>query len=169
LKRNQTPIHFLILWIAGFLFLVLAFIPQLGDAAIDLQLHDTYLVIATSQIFIAFSILFFLLGLIYYFCRKHQLVKWLSHLHVFISVSYILILSFINFYQIKNTPPRNYSFEEYTTTYISFDKVIFIGALVFFIAQIIFICNVVFSIIRNRKNAIANLNSKLLDDAHNAI
>ncbi|KOP38447.1 hypothetical protein DBB36_12890 [Flavobacterium sp. WLB] len=66
------------------------------DSTLDINVHDTYFVIAHIHIAVVLSLLYFLMGLGYWFIQKvfkKQLIKYLTAIHIV-----ILIGSFISYW-----------------------------------------------------------------------
>lgn len=71
------------------IWLAVLFLPA---EAIDLQLHDPYLVIAYDHLAMLLTILLAGIGLLYWFFRKKQLIQWMTIFHTLITILPILIL-----------------------------------------------------------------------------
>ena len=56
------------------------------NSAFDIQLQDTYFVIPISQFFFLVAFLFLLLGLGYWWVKNKPLNKWLTLIHVVITI-----------------------------------------------------------------------------------
>ena len=59
---------------------------------IDIQLHDTYFVIASIHMGVLFSIYLGVIGIIYWLIRKKKLVDWMTVIHVVITISTFAII-----------------------------------------------------------------------------
>jgi len=104
----------------------------------DIQMHDTYFVIALIHVGILFSIILGVIGLLYWLMRKKKLINWMTIVHVFTTIaSFVSILigamlaTKIFFLQIDILSPLSI--------------IILIGLL----SQLLFLFNLIFSSIRN--------------------
>jgi len=67
---------------------------EVGDSALDINVHDTYFVIANEHLVILISIYFGLVGLVYWIFNKleRRLSKWLNLIHTLITVGGMVII-----------------------------------------------------------------------------
>ncbi len=109
---------------------------------IDIQLHDTYFVIASIHIGVLFSIYLGVIGLIYWLIRKKKLVDWMTVIHVVITIStFALIITGLIFQKIIEG-----DFETFRTV----NQILFVVILIALLSQLIFITNLTFGLIRNK-------------------
>jgi heme/copper-type cytochrome/quinol oxidase subunit 1 len=110
---------------------------------IDIQLHDTYFVIASIHIGILFSIYLGVIGIIYWLIRKKQLVDWMTVIHVVITISTfaLIIITGLIFQKIIEG-----DFETFRTV----NQILFVVILIALLSQLIFIINLTFGLIRNK-------------------
>lgn len=113
------------------------------DSAIDIQMHDTYFVIASIYIGIMFSILLGLIGLIYWLIRKKRLVDWMTAIHV-ISTILIFVLIVLTGLIFQKTIEGDFD------TFRTVNQILFVVILIALISQLIFITNLTFGLIRNK-------------------
>ncbi len=52
------------------------------NSTIDIQLHDTYLVIKSLHIGVIFSVILGIIGLVYWVMKEKKLVNWMTRFHV---------------------------------------------------------------------------------------
>ena len=110
---------------------------------IDIQLHDTYFVIASIHIGILFSIYLGVIGIIYWLIRKKKLVDWMTLIHVVITISTfaLIIITGLIFQKIIEG-----DFETFRTV----NQILFVVILIALLSQLIFITNLTFGLIRNK-------------------
>jgi len=107
------------------------------NKTIDIQMHDTYLVISLFHVGILFSIILGVIGFFYWLMRKKKLINWMTVVHVIITIGSFLIiligamLAKIFFLQVDTLTPLS--------------SIILIGLL----SQLLFLFNLIFSSIRN--------------------
>ena len=127
----------LLIWLAVFL---------LPAEAIDIQFHDTYLVIAYYHVAIFLTILLAGIGLLYWFFRKKQLIQWMTIFHTLISMLPILVLFIWN----------GFPSEDGVRDYIEGDAIsrsipYLILLLGFIFGQILFILNLLIALFKKTK------------------
>jgi len=130
----------------------------LGNSAIDIQLHDTYFIVAHFHIVMGVSAIFGMFAGIYHWFPKlfngRMMNKYLGFLHFFITIicAYGVFWP-MHYMGLAGVPRRYYDFESFATFNHFGDLNSFIStfALIAFIAQFIFIVNFFFSIFRGRK------------------
>ena len=117
------------------------------DAVIDINVHDTYFVIHNSHILQLIAFIYIFLGFIYWFFKriKIKLTKNLTQLHTSISIL-IIPLYFICSYLLELLyPPSNFSLFDDTQ---NFQLLITVITLIGLLAQLLFIFNIVISLIK---------------------
>lgn len=135
--KPYKPILYSILLFIGFSIIGI-------DSTIDIQLHDTYFVIASFHFGIVFSIFSGLIGLIYWSTRKIRLVNWMTAFHVVTTIlAFVLII--ITSLIFKRVIEMNYN------PFLILNQIIFLLILVAILSQIIFMVNLVYSLIKNNK------------------
>lgn len=128
---------------------------MLGNSAIDIQLHDTYFVVAHFHIVMGVAAFFGMFaGVYHWFPRMYGrfMNDTLGYIHFYITLigGYAI---FFPMHFMTGLPRRYYSFANFDT-FNSFDSlVVFISvaAIVVFAAQILFIVNFFYSIFYGRK------------------
>lgn len=138
LKRKP----YLFLLLTSLLLFVIGFVKS--DETFDINIHDTYLVIAKNQLYWLFSLFFFFFFMIYFILEKLRF-QWqrLSELiHVYGTVFFTLGMFFP--YELIFKSPEFQLFDDYqrSNVYRSF------FALFFLIAQILLIINIFVTIIK---------------------
>ncbi len=120
-----------------------------GNSAIDIQVFDTYFVIATSHVFFALSFFFAIYALLYFLTPsllRKKLNFVLSQVHFWVTFFCIIVLLFpLIFIGLNGVPRRYYSYDTHTS-YIesSFSIIFFI--LVF--SQLVFLVNVFYTMMK---------------------
>jgi len=136
-------------WIVSISILIIGF--SRSEETFDINIHDTYFVIASIHLAYLLSISYLLLGLGYWLVvkiLKRNLIKILTIIHSAILLgSFIIYWIIIFFYQIR--PKREFPlFDDYDvinqTLLISF-------ILIVFVAQPIYMINLLVSIFKKRK------------------
>ena len=138
-------IEFLFL-LTGFLFLTAYLI--LGRQTLDINSQDTYFVIYYKDLGIFFFIIHLVFSLVYYLIRKYQKVI-LGLLHLILGTPLFLfpILSTLIFNDF--TSKRYQTNGDIDTALVtSFADSIYIFAIFFILGQILFLTNIIYSIIK---------------------
>ena len=60
---------------------------------LDLQLHDTYFVLASIYVGFYSSLVLAFIGLLYWLVRKKQLIAWMTTLHVLITIAAFILIA----------------------------------------------------------------------------
>lgn len=111
---------------------------------LDLQLHDTYLVLASPNIGILFSLLLGLIGLTYWLFRDKKLVDWMTSTHVLLTIVCALLLVLTGIFS------NNLAGADYSTFRVT--NQILVGLIiVFIVSQIVLLINLGISTIRNQE------------------
>jgi heme/copper-type cytochrome/quinol oxidase subunit 1 len=114
------------------------------NSAIDFEMHDTYLVISSIHIGILFSILLGIIGLMYWLIRKKRLVDWMTAIHVTstIIIFVLIVLTGLIFKKVIES-----DFKIFRTV----NQIMFIIILIAMLSQLVFIANLLFSLIKNKQ------------------
>jgi len=75
----------------------LALLP-IYDRTLDLQLHDTYFVLAKSYVGMLLVLFLLVWSLVYFLARNLKVKKWISYLHLFLSLAFLTYLLIITCY-----------------------------------------------------------------------
>jgi cytochrome c oxidase subunit 1 len=135
--------------------LLLIFISQ--TTSLDLQLHDTYFVIAQSHILIlCLSILGFFAAFYYFFPRifGRPLNEGIGKIHFYITViGIIVIYILIQYIGILGVPRRYYRFDNYNPAarLEIANQWIAIATILVFLAQLLIPVVVVYSLLKKKK------------------
>lgn len=113
------------------------------NSAIDIQMHDTYFVIASIHIGILFSIILGIIGFLYWLTRSKRLVKWMTAIHVTSTiVTFVLIvLTGLIFKKVIES-----DFGIFRTV----NQIVLVITLIAILSQLIFATNLVVGLIRNQ-------------------
>ncbi|KIA97039.1 hypothetical protein OA93_15725 [Flavobacterium sp. KMS] len=142
---NKTHLFFF-----STILLILAFAFYKPKGTFDVNIGDTYYIIQNSHLGILLSLIYFILGIIYFFLHKRgiQLSSWIVYMHSIISIGGLILVWFL----LKKISYSPQTFEEIIKSikvnmYLSYTC---FGAIMSMILiQIIFMVNVVFKILKN--------------------
>ncbi len=136
----------MLLLLTSLLLFVIGFVKS--DETFDINIHDTYFVIAQNQLYWLFSLFFFFFFMIYFILEKlrFQWQRLLELIHVYGTVFFTLGMFFP--YELMFKSPELQLFDDYqkSNVYRSF------FALFFLIAQILLIINIFVAIIKKTQN-----------------
>ena len=149
---NIFAIGFVSLFISGGLTGI-----WLGSSTVDIQLHDTYFVIAHFHIVMGVAAFFGMFAGIYHWFPKMYgrfMNETLGYIHFFITfIGAYLIFWPMHYLGMSGVPRRYYNFNEFQAfgQYKDINILISVAAIVTFFAQFIFVINFFYSIKRGRK------------------
>lgn len=134
----------------------------LGNAPVDLPLHDTYFVVAHFHVVMGVSAFFGMWAGVYHWFPK-MYGRFMNDTMAYIHFWGTLIggyLVFVPMHFLTGVPRRYYSFDQFATFDIFQDVnvVITIGSFLVFATQIVFLINFFYSIFKGRKMTEDNLN-----------
>lgn len=134
----------LILWLFASVFNIFYGVNFLkgNDSTIDVNIHDTYYVIAQVHLYMAIGFLFLILGFGYFILRvfKVKLYFWLTIFHIVVSLlSLCLLLLQFNFINFLDSPTRYYQNTAFPA------QLNLLGFFLFVLAQITYFVNIVIS------------------------
>jgi cytochrome c oxidase subunit 1 len=152
--RLNTPMMFAIGFVSLFITGGLTGI-MLGNSAIDIQLHDTYFVIAHFHIVMGVAAFFGMFAGVYHWFPRfygRYMNETLGLIHFWITLigGYAI---FFPMHFMTGLPRRYYTFANFET-FNNFDNLlvfISVAAIIVFLAQILFIVNFFYSIFNGRK------------------
>jgi len=123
------------------------------DGVIDIQIHDTYYVIALSHITLLASIFTGFIGFIYWLLRHKTMIAWITWTHFIGTFLSIFVFIFGNFYlnisAKKKYIEQVYEFKRKTTNNI--EDIIILSIFVLVAFQILLLINIVFSLVKKHK------------------
>jgi cytochrome c oxidase subunit 1 len=131
----------------------------LGNSTIDIQLHDTYFVVAHFHIVMGISAFFGMFAGVYHWFPRmfgRMMNNSMAYIHFVITFagSYLIFWP-MHFLGMSGVPRRYYTFNEFTafSQYAEINKVMTITTIIVFLAQILFLINFFYSIFKGRKSA----------------
>lgn len=145
-KLLNTPFIFIF---TGFTILVVGLI--FFQSTLDINLHDTYFVIAHVHIALYLCLLFLAFSLIYFIFNKLKkpLNKSLAIIHYIFTILTIILLVFSSTDSYNHI--KRYTGDNPFDSEFSIKPFILFLSLTFIIAQIIFIFNIVWTLLKKKK------------------
>ena len=134
----------------------------LGNSAIDIQLHDTYFVVAHFHIVMGVAAFFGMFAGIYHWYPKMYsrfMDETMGKVHFWLTmVGAYLVFWPMHYIGMAGVPRRYYSFDTFDAFkhFGTLNKFITIAAIIVFVAQLIFIFNFFYSIWKGRKMTTPN-------------
>jgi len=134
----------------------------LGNSTIDIQLHDTYFVVAHFHLVMGISAFFGMFAGVYHWFPKmfgRYMDSKLGAIHFFFTfIGGYLIFWPMHYLGLSGVPRRYYSFNEFAafSQYESINIMITIAAILVFAAQFVFIVNFAYSAYRGRRVTVQN-------------
>ncbi len=135
------------IWYSILLLIVLSMIGF--NNAIDIQLHDTYFVIALIHTGILFSIYLGIIGIIYWLIRNKRLVNWMTVTHV-VTTNSTFTLIIITGLIFKKVIEGNIE------TFRIVNQILFVLIIIALLSQLIFITNLVMVLLMNKPKKLKN-------------
>jgi len=134
----------------------------LGNSAIDIQLHDTMFVVAHFHIVMGIAAFFGMFCGVYHWFPKmfnRYLNNTLGYIHFFVTIVGAYTL-FIPMHFMIGLPRRYYTYANFEsfTNFGDMNVMMSIAAIVVFVAQLLFVFNIIYSIFKGRKFTEENLN-----------
>ncbi|WP_146153589.1 hypothetical protein [Adhaeribacter arboris] len=142
----NKPHWFMFLLIPMILLLA---ITRIGNT-IDIQIHNTYIVINPIHFGLLLSVILGSFGGLYWLVRKKKLIYWMTIAHVLVTgIGLLSITGFSLKPDILNGTSGNsfYNYEQYQTIIM----IISIAMLVWLLCQILFFINVAAGVMRNKE------------------
>ncbi|HLU88534.1 MAG TPA: cbb3-type cytochrome c oxidase subunit I [Cyclobacteriaceae bacterium] len=128
-----------------------------GNSAIDIQLHDTYFVVAHFHLVMGSASFFAMLAGIYHWFPKmfgRMMDNRLGYIHFWLSFVGVYLVFFpMHYIGIAGFPRRYYSFTtfDFTDKYTDLNMFVSVAAIITFAAQFIFLFNFFYSMYRGRR------------------
>ncbi|CAG0898386.1 unnamed protein product [Cyprideis torosa] len=127
----------------------------LGNSAVDIQLHDTYFVVAHFHVVMGVAAFFAMFAGVYHWFPKmfgRFLNDTLGYIHFYVTIISAYAI-FIPMHFMFSLPRRYYTYANFQTFNLFEDanKFMTVFAIISFLAQLIFVVNIVYSAIKGRK------------------
>jgi cytochrome c oxidase subunit I len=141
----------------------------LGNSAIDIQLHDTYFVVAHFHLVMGSASFFGLLAGVYHWFPKmfgRMMDAKLGYIHFWLTFTGVYLVFFpMHYIGIAGFPRRYYSWTnfEFTNMYTDLNLFVSVAAIITFAAQFIFLFNFFYSMYRGRKASLNPWRSNTLE------
>ncbi|POY35680.1 cytochrome c oxidase subunit I [Solitalea longa] len=129
----------------------------LGNPSIDINLHDTYFVVAHFHIVMGCSAIFGMLAGVYHWYPKmfgRMMDNKLGYLHFYLTfISAYLVFFPMHFMGLDGVPRRYYTFTEFEmfTKWIALNKFITLAAILGAVAQVLFLYNFFVNIFKGKR------------------
>lgn len=129
----------------------------LGNSAIDIQLHDTYFVVAHFHLVMGSASFFGMVAGIYHWFPKmfgRMMDRRLGYVHFWLTFIGVYMVFFpMHYIGIAGFPRRYYSFTNFDafSSFTDLNMFVSISAVITFVAQFIFLYNFFYSMYRGRK------------------
>lgn len=146
LRRIGYHVRF---WMLSLVFFALGiyFYFFSSDSVLDINIHDTYYVIAYTYVFQWFGLWFALCGLGYWLVSnfKVKMIRWMHWMHLGLSILPFVLMPIIGHYQVE---PNIYYLGNYMFILILW----FMIPSSFILGQLLYFLNILISTIKNVKN-----------------
>lgn len=143
-----------LLLIVGVIFILLSFLNSNRSGTIDIHLHDTYFIIAHTQILLLLAFIAVFIWTLYILTYRFLFSKVLTWTHVIITLLTLFLLTWILYfsYGFPNPTARRYVDYSLWTSYNTYadSKATAILSIVLLLGQIIYIVNVIGGIFKRR-------------------
>lgn len=137
-----------ILTLAALLVIIASFAVK---GALDIHLHDTYLVIAHAHLFWAVALFLLLLAFFYRTLRQLLFSRWLTWIHIVLTLAGLALVILPFQYQGFSGMPRRYYDYSAWETHRSFqeqNQLVALVILCWFFAQVLFLLHILLGLLR---------------------
>jgi cytochrome c oxidase subunit 1 len=140
-----------------------------GNSAIDIQLHDTYFIVAHFHLVMGSAAFFGMMAGVYHWFPKmfgRMMDDKLGYIHFWISFVGIYMIFFpMHYIGIAGFPRRYYSFTNFDafSTFVDLNAFVSVAAFITFAAQFIFLLNFFYSIFKGKKAPVNPWGSNTLE------
>jgi cytochrome c oxidase subunit 1 len=130
----------------------------LGNAAIDINLHDTYFVVAHFHLVMGSAAFFGLLAGVYHWFPKmfgRMMDQKLGYIHFWLTFVGVYLVFFpLHYIGIAGFPRRYYSFTNFDafSSFVDLNSFVTVAAIITFGAQFIFLFNFFYNIFKGKKS-----------------
>jgi cytochrome c oxidase subunit I len=141
----------------------------LGNSALDIQLHDTYFVVAHFHLVMGSAAFFGMIAGVYHWFPKmfgRMMNNTLGYIHFWVTFIGVYVVFFpMHYIGIAGFPRRYYKWSGFETfnAYADVNSLISIAAIITFAAQIVFIYNFVYSIFKGKQASLNPWKSNTLE------
>ena len=141
----------------------------LGNAAIDINLHDTYFVVAHFHLVMGSAAFFGLLAGVYHWFPKmfgRMMDEKLGYIHFWLTFVGVYLVFFpLHYIGIAGFPRRYYSFTNFDafSSFVDLNSFVTVAAAITFGAQFIFLFNFFYNIFKGKKAPLNPWNSNTLE------
>jgi cytochrome c oxidase subunit I len=141
----------------------------LGNAALDIQLHDTYFVVAHFHLVMGSAAFFGMIAGVYHWFPKmfgKMMNSTMGYIHFWVTfIGVYVIFIPMHYIGIAGFPRRYYQWTKFEafSTYGDVNMVISIAAIVTFAVQLVFIYNFIYSIFKGKKATLNPWKSNTLE------
>jgi cytochrome c oxidase subunit I len=141
----------------------------LGNSALDIQLHDTYFVVAHFHLVMGSAAFFGMIAGVYHWFPKmfgKMMNSTLGYIHFWVTfIGVYVIFIPMHYIGIAGFPRRYYQWTKFEafSTYGDVNMVISIAAIVTFAVQLVFIYNFIYSIFKGKKASLNPWKSNTLE------
>ena len=141
----------------------------LGNAAIDINLHDTYFVVAHFHLVMGSAAFFGLLAGVYHWFPKmfgRMMDEKLGYIHFWLTFVGVYLVFFpLHYIGIAGFPRRYYSFTNFDafSSFVDLNSFVTVAASITFGAQFIFLFNFFYNIFKGKKAPLNPWNSNTLE------
>ena len=141
----------------------------LGNAAIDINLHDTYFVVAHFHLVMGSAAFFGLLAGVYHWFPKmfgRMMDEKLGYIHFWLTFIGVYLVFFpLHYIGIAGFPRRYYSFTNFDafSSFVDLNSFVTVAAFITFGAQFIFLFNFFYNIFKGKKAPVNPWNSNTLE------
>jgi cytochrome c oxidase subunit 1 len=141
----------------------------LGNAAIDINLHDTYFVVAHFHLVMGSAAFFGLLAGVYHWFPKmfgRMMDEKLGYIHFWLTFVGVYLVFFpLHYIGIAGFPRRYYSFTNFDafSSFVDLNSFVTVAAFITFVAQFIFLFNFFYNIFKGKKAPLNPWNSNTLE------
>jgi hypothetical protein len=136
-------------WILSLIFFALSiyFYFFTPNSVVDINVHDTYIIIAYASLFLWFGLWFTLCGLGYWIVSKFmvKLISWMYWMHLVMSIFPFILLPTMGHYQVD---PNIYNLGYYEFIFFLWIIIPFS----FILGQLLYFLNILISTIKNIRN-----------------
>jgi cytochrome c oxidase subunit I len=141
----------------------------LGNSALDIQLHDTYFVVAHFHLVMGSAAFFGMIAGVYHWFPKmfgRMMNRTLGYVHFWVTFIGVYVVFFpMHYIGIAGFPRRYYQWTGFEAfkTYADVNALISVAAIITFAVQIVFIYNFIYSIFKGKKATQNPWNSNTLE------